>query len=156
LTATAEGDASLIATESLAPLIPGEYMLPGKDVIYSYLVTNEGVGSVSHGSIVLIAAVPPETTFFLGDHNGPWPSADVIGFDETATTLTINSNMDAQFSDSSTKPTDLMGCAHTPVSGYDRNVKFICLNPKGFMAGGQPNPNFVLNFRAQINWVASI
>jgi len=118
---------SLTASETLSPLIAGDYMLPGKDVIYSYLVTNEGVGSVSTDSIVLITAVPAQTTFFMGDHDGPGPSADVIGFEETATTLTFDPNTDAQFSNASTKPSTLAGCTYTPAAGYDPNVTFICL-----------------------------
>ena len=150
LTATADGDASLTASETLSPLIAGDYMLPGKDVIYSYLVTNEGVGSVSTDSIVLITAVPAQTTFFMGDHDGPGPSADVIGFEETATTLTFDPNTDAQFSNASTKPSTLAGCTYTPAAGYDPNVTFICLNPKGAMAGGTPAPHFSISFRTRI------
>ena len=150
LTATADGDASLTASETVSPLIAGDYMLPGKDVIYSYLVANEGVGSVSADTIVLITAVPAQTTFFFGDHDGPGPSADVIGFEETATTLTFDPNTDAQFSNAATKPSTLAGCTYTPAAGYDPNVTFICLNPKGAMAGGDPAPHFSISFRTRI------
>jgi hypothetical protein len=95
-------------------------------------------------------ALPDKIIFFNGDHDGSGPSTDVIGFSETASMLTFSSASDAKFSDSGTKPETLSECTYLPNSGYDSNVKHICLNPKHAMASGGPDPNFIISFRARI------
>ena len=142
--------ASLTVIKTVEPLNTGDYDLPGSDVIYSLAVTNEGDGAVDTDSIVLIDSVPSEIIFFYGDHDGSGPSTDIIGFEETGTSLSFNANTDALFDDGNTKPTNLSECDYMPVSGYDPNVKYVCFNPKGQMLGGDPNPNFEIRFRGKI------
>jgi uncharacterized repeat protein (TIGR01451 family) len=142
--------ASLTVAKTVAPLNAGDYDLPGSDVVYTFTVTNEGGGAVDTDSIVLIDSLPSEIIFYFGDHDGPGPSTDVVGFEESNTSLSFDPNADALFSDDPTKPSDLSECDYTPSAGYDPNVKYVCFNPKGAMLGGDPNPNFNIRFRARI------
>jgi len=123
--------ASLRVTKTLAPLNAGDYYLPGTDVIYTFAVTNEGNGAVDTDTVILIDSLPPEITFFNGDHDGPGPSTAVVGFEETGTSLSFDPNTDALFSDGAVKPANLSECDYIPAVGYDPNVKYVCFNPKG-------------------------
>lgn len=149
-TAVDADPASLTVAKTVAPLNAGDYDLPGSDVVYTFAVTNEGDGAVDTDSIILIDSLPPEIIFYYGDHDGPGPSTDVVGFEETSTSLSFDPNSDALFSNGTTKPSDLSECNYTPSAGYDPNVKYVCFNPKGRMLGGDPNPNFNIRFRARI------
>lgn len=142
--------ASLTVAKTVAPLNAGDYDLPGNDVVYTFVVTNEGVGAVDADSIIIIDSLPPEIIFYNGDHDGPGPSTDVVGFEESSTSLTFNPSTDAFFSNGTNKPADLSECDYTPTAGYDPNVKYVCFNPKGTMQGGDPNPVFNIRFRATI------
>ena len=66
--------------------------------------------------------------------------------------LTFTAGTDIKYSSSATAPTTFAGCTYSPVSAYDAAVKFVCLNPKGTMAGstGTP-PGFTLSIQAQVN-----
>ena len=150
MSATNTNSAALTVAKTVAPLTAGDYSLPGTDVIYTFSVTNEGGGAVDTDTILIIDFLPSELIFFNGDYDGPGPSNDVIGFSETATTLTFDPVTDAQYSNSVTKPANFAACNYSPMSGYDPNVNYICFNPKGAMQGGNPNPNFDIKFRARI------
>jgi len=65
--------------------------------------------------------------------------------------LTFTASTDIRYATGATAPTTFAGCTYTPTSAYDAAVKFICVNPKGTMAGstGTP-PNFTISFRAQM------
>jgi len=147
MSATNTNSAALTVAKTVAPLTAGDYSLPGTDVIYTFSVTNEGGGAVDTDTILIIDFLPSELIFFNGDYDGPGPSNDVIGFSETATTLTFDPVTDAQYSNSVTKPANFAACNYSPMSGYDPNVNYICFNPKGAMQGGNPNPNFDINQR---------
>lgn len=142
--------ASLSVAKTVSPLNAGDYAIPGTDVIYTFAVTNEGEGSVDTDSILLIDSLPPEIIFFNGDYDGPGPSSDIVGFEETDTSLSFDPSVDALFSNGTTKPSNLSECNYTPIAGYDPSVKYVCFNPKGQMLGGDPNPNFNIRFRARI------
>lgn len=143
--------ATLSVIQTVTNLNSGKYSTPGNDMVYTLSVVNEGNGSVTADSIVLIQVLPAEVRFFNGDHDGLGPSTAVIGFEETGTSLTFDPAVDALYSDAATKPSGLSECDYTPASGYDINVNFICLNPKGIMLGGDPDPSFNISFRVGIN-----
>jgi len=149
-TALDANPASLTVAKTVSSLTAGDYNIPGSDVIYTFSVTNEGQGAVDEDTIVIIDALPPEVTFFYGDYDGPGPSSNVVGFEETDTSLSFDPNSDALFSNDNVKPANLSECDYSPSAGYDSNVKFICFNPKGSMSGGTPSPNFNIHFRARI------
>ncbi len=148
--ATSSDPASLSVTKTVSNLVSGEFSIPGNDMIYTFTVVNQGAGSVTADTIVLIDEMPAEMSFFNGDYDGPGPSTAKIGFEESDTSLSFDPEVDALYSDGSAKPADLSECNYTPSAGYDSNVKFVCFNPKGEMLGGDPDPNFKISFRAKI------
>jgi len=109
-TAISSDPANLAVTKTVASLIPGEYAIPGNDMVYTFSVVNQGSGTVTTDSIVLIDELPAEIQFFNGDHDGPGPSTATIGFEETGTSLSFNPAADALYSDSTTKPADMSEC----------------------------------------------
>jgi len=149
-TAIDANPALLSVVKTVAPLNTGDYYIPSTDIIYTFAVTNEGDGAVDTDTVLLIDSLPPEIIFFNGDHDGPGPSTEVVGFEETGTSLSFDANTDALFSDGVAKPANLSECDYVPAAGYDPNIKYVCFNPKGQMLGGDSNPNFSIRFRARI------
>ncbi|MEM9738928.1 MAG: choice-of-anchor L domain-containing protein [Pseudomonadota bacterium] len=130
------------------PTNAGIFALPGSDVIYTITVSNTGGGVVDANSIDLIDAIPEEVELFFGAT--PEFGGQIIGWSETNTNLFFTEATDVAFSNSSTRPTDFASCTYTPNSGYDPAVTHICINPKGAMNFGDPDPEFSIRFRARI------
>jgi len=128
----------------------GLYGLPGNDVIYTITVTNEGTGGVDTDTMVLIDRMPAELSFYNGDIDDGGPEVNPVAFSETGSGLTLNYAADVAFSNFATDPANFAACGYVPAAGYDPNVTYICINPKGAMAAGNPDPNFSVQFRAQI------
>lgn len=130
------------------PAAAGLYALPGNDVIYTINVANTGAIATDSDSVVVIDRIPPEVTVFAG----PTPEfgGAVVGWSQTGTGLTFTPGTDLRWSDSVSAPAGFGACTYIPVAGYDSNIRFICLNPKGAMASGSPDPNFDVRFRARI------
>ncbi len=130
------------------------YALPGEDVIYTLSITNTGDGSVDTDTVVLIDRLPSEIEFFNGDIDlgGPntYSGNDPVGFVDSNSGLTFTYNSDVGYSNQAQRPADFASCSYTPITGYDANVTYICFNPKGQMAAGDPDPNFSVSFRARI------
>lgn len=135
------------------PLGEGLYALPGNDVIYTITITNVGDGPTDDDSIILIDALPTEVIFFNGDADGPGPETDPVIFTEIVAPTGLDPfdyAADVKFSDAGTKPADMSECGYDPISPLDTVITYICLNPKGAMQGGDPNPQFSMSFRARI------
>jgi len=119
-------------------------MIPGSIVQYSILVSNTGPTAVDSNSVLLIDSLPSQMR--VG-------TAATPTFTQGSPTsgLTFNATNDIRYSNAATAPTTYAGCTYTPTSAYDAAVRFICVNPKGTMAGstGTP-PNFTISFRAQM------
>ena len=119
-------------------------MIPGSIVQYSILVSNTGPTAVDNNTVLLIDSLP--TQMLVG-------TAATPTFTQGTPTsgLTFNATNDIRYSNAATAPTTYAGCTYTPTSAYDAAVRFICVNPKGTMAGstGTP-PNFTISFRAQM------
>lgn len=119
-------------------------MIPGSIVQYSILVSNTGPTAVDSNTVLLIDALPSQ--MLVG-------TAATPTFTQGSPTsgLTFNATNDIKYSNASTAPTTFAGCTYTPASAYDAAVKFVCVNPKGTMAGstGTP-PSFTISFRAQM------
>lgn len=119
-------------------------MIPGSIVLYSILVSNTGQTAVDNNSVLLIDSLPSQMR--VG-------TAATPTFTQGSPTsgLTFNATNDIRYSNSGTAPTTFAGCTYTPTMAYDPAVKFVCVNPKGTMAGstGTP-PNFTISFRAQM------
>ena len=119
-------------------------MIPGAIVQYSILVSNTGPTAVDNNSVLLIDALPSQMR--VGTAATPTFTQGT-----PTSALTFNATNDIRYSNAGSAPTTFAGCTYTPTAAYDAAVKFICVNPKGTMAGssGTP-PNFTISFRAQM------
>lgn len=134
------------------PAAEGLYAVPGNDVIYSIAVTNQGAGSADAGSLFFVDSMPGEISFYNGDIDDAGPQNDpVILTAQNGAGVTLAYPADVAFSSGTTRPTAFSQCSYTPAAGYDPNVNFVCLNPKGSFAAGDPDPQIEIKFRARIN-----
>ncbi len=151
-------NAELAGSKTIAVFDPtgsGEvYALPGEDVIYTLTIANTGDGPADTDTVILIDRMPEEVEFFNGDvdSGGPntYPGSDPVGFVDNGSGLTFTYSTDVRFSDQAQRPADFAACTYTPQAGYDAAVTYICFNPKGQMAAGDPDPDFSVSFRARI------
>ena len=147
---TGSAPTTLSAAKNVAvydPFNQGLYALPGNDVIYTITVENTGTGDVDSGSLVLIDAMPAEVTFFNGDIDDAGPELEPIAFQDTGGGLSFDPNADVGFSNAATHPGNFSSCTYTPIAGYDPDVTYICINPKGVMAG---QSTMSVSFRSRI------
>lgn len=141
-----------ISTIVFDPGSAGLFAVPGNDVITTMTVTNTGAGPVDSSSITLFGAVPGASSFRNDDIEDGGPETDPVSFTQSAGAgLSFTYATDVRYSDSGSEPADFASCVYTPSAGYDANVRFICVNPKGALAAGDPDPNFFVSFRTQIN-----
>ncbi len=119
--------------------------IPGALVRYAILVTNTGATAVDANSVLLIDALPSQ--MIVGTASTP-------SFTQGSPTsaLTFTAGTDIRYSNAGAAPTTYAACTYTPVAAYDPAVKFVCVNPKGTMAGssGTP-PSFTISLQAQMN-----
>ena len=118
--------------------------IPGAIVRYSIGVSNSGTLTVDNNSVLIIDRVPSQVE--VG-------SAATPTFTQGTPTsgLTFNAVNDIRYSNSATAPTTFAACTYTPSGPYDPAVRFVCINPKGVMAGstGTP-PNFTISINARL------
>jgi hypothetical protein len=119
-------------------------MIPGSIVQYSILVSNTGPSAVDNNTVLLIDSLPSQMR--VGTAATPTFTQGT-----PTSALTFNATNDIRYSNAASAPTTFAGCTYSPTTAYDAAVKFICVNPKGTMAGssGTP-PNFTISFRAQM------
>ncbi|MEO0884180.1 MAG: hypothetical protein AAFY34_15850 [Pseudomonadota bacterium] len=147
------GTAAISADKTVTvfdPAAEGLYATPQNDFLYTITVVNSGTGFVDLDTIFLVDDLPAEVEFFNGDADGPGPETGRVIFDETDTGLTFSDATDLGFSDSITQPVSMAECTYTPTAGYDPNVRFVCLAPKGALSPGSPDPEFSLTFRVRL------
>ena len=133
------------------PSSAGLYAIPGNDVRYTLSADNTGAGPIDTDTIVMIDEIPENVIFYNGDVDDAGSETQPVSFSQTSGAgLTFTYATDVAFSDSADKPVNFAACLYTPSSGYDINVTYICINPKGALAAGTPTPSFSVNFRAQI------
>lgn len=132
----------------------GLFAVPGNDVIYTITVRNPGPGTTDVDTLFLVDDLPPEVIFFNGDANGPTGAGDdPVIFTETVPGTGLDPFVfanDVRFSDAAVQPDDISECSYTPAAGFDPAVTFVCINPKGVLATGNPVPEFTLEFRTRI------
>ncbi len=134
------------------PLNEGLHNIPGNDVMYTISASNSGTGPTDSDSILVIDALPDQVTFYNGDIDGDGPETHPVAFSQTnSPSLSLTYATDVRYSNASTKPASFTACTYTPISGYDPNVNFICINPKGQFEAGAPSPTFSMQFRSRIN-----
>lgn len=156
ITVTPSPSISVLKSSSLFTPTAGSsgFMLPGEDVIYTIVVENSGAGTVDNDAVFIVDSFPEELDFFNGDIDtggtNNFTSTDPIVFQDNGSGLTFNYATDVAFSNQTTAPNIFSDCTYTPASGYDSNVTFICINPKGIFAAGSPVSSFSLFLRGQI------
>jgi len=118
--------------------------IPGAIVRYTIAVTNTGPTTVDSNSVVLIDSLP--AAIAVGTSATP-----VFTQGSPTSNLTFSATNDIRYSNAATAPTTFSGCTYTPVSAYDPAVHYICINPKGSMAGstGTP-PGFTISLQAKV------
>ena len=118
--------------------------IPGAVVSYSITVQNTGPSTVDSNSVFIVDALPAEIA--VGTAASP---TFTQGTPASGLTLTVGT--DVRYSNSATAPASFAACTYTPAAAYDPAVRFVCINPKGTMAGstGTP-PSFTVSFRSQI------
>lgn len=127
------------------------YSIPGSDILYTIDVANTGSKPVDPNSIVIIDALPDQTVFYNGDIDDGGPETGTILFTSAGSGLSFTEATDLAFSNASAKPSSFAACTYTPSAGYDVNVNYVCLNPKGTLnAGSLTLAQFSLSFRAQV------
>lgn len=119
--------------------------IPGAIVRYTFTVTNTGPSTVTNNSVWLIDTLPNQ--LWVGTASSP-----IFTQGSPTSGLTFTASTDIRYSNAATAPTSFAGCTYTPVAAYDPAVNFVCLNPKGTMAGstGTP-PGFTLSIQTQVN-----
>lgn len=118
--------------------------IPGAVVRYTIQISNSGASMVTNNSVFIFDALPPEIS--VGTAASPSFTQGT-----PSSGLTFNAANDIRYSNAGTAPANFAACTYTPTSAYDAAVRYVCLNPKGTMAGstGTP-PSFSLTFNAQI------
>ena len=118
--------------------------IPGAIVRYTFTVSNSGPTAVDNNTVWLIDTLP-------GQLNVGTAASPVFAQGTPTSGLTFSAATDIRYSNAATAPTTFAGCTYTPVAAYDPAVRFVCLNPKGVMAGstGTP-PSFTLSIQAQV------
>ncbi|MEL6323688.1 MAG: DUF11 domain-containing protein, partial [Pseudomonadota bacterium] len=153
------GAAALDAAKTNAVFDPGGlglYALPGNDVIYTITVSNSGQGATDTDTVVLIDVIPDEVDFWNGDIDSGGPDTftgtDPVGFTQAnGAALTLTYGTDVAFSTGPDAPADFSECsAVAPDNTYRTDLEFICINPKGALGFGDPDPSFSVSFRARI------
>lgn len=127
-----------------------QFAIPGSDVYYTLTVTNSGDGTVDTDTLFLVDPIPAEVELYNADIDGAGPATGAVYFTQSGAGLTFSLATDVGYSNSATKPASFAACAYTPIAGYDPNVRYLCLNPKGKMLAGDPDPTFSAQFRARI------
>ncbi|MBU7579208.1 MAG: right-handed parallel beta-helix repeat-containing protein, partial [Porphyrobacter sp.] len=149
--ATADGVAQLavvITSEVFDPPAGNPFAAPGNDVLLTTTITNGGTGSTDADSVFAVIAISPETSFF----NAVTPTmGGIVGFSAGAPSLTFNPATDLRFSNATAAPQSLAQCTYSPVTGYDPQVRYVCLNPKGTLPSGAGQGQMQVQLRLRIN-----
>lgn len=126
------------------------FAIPGNDAFYTLTVTNSGDGRSDAGTLFLADPIPAQVEFFNGDIDGAGPATGAVLFTQSAAGLTFSLATDVRYSNSAAAPASFAACTYTPSAGYDPNVRYLCLNPKGQMLAGNPDPTFSAQFRVRV------
>jgi parallel beta-helix repeat protein len=149
--ATALGTARLtvgITSQVFEPAPSNPFATPGNDMLLTATVTNVGTGSTDANSIFTVLTINAANAF----RNDATPAfGGIVGFTSGSAALTFNPATDLRFSNSATPPTSLAQCTYAPVTGYDPQVRHVCINPKGTLPNGAPAGQFTVQLRARIN-----
>ena len=117
--------------------------IPGSIVRYTLEVRNSGPASVDNNSMFIVDTLPLQIS--VGTAANP-----VFTQGSPTSGLTFGTN-DIRYSSSATRPASFAACTYAPVAAYDPAVKYVCLRPRGTMAGSTGVPtSFTISLQAQI------
>jgi uncharacterized repeat protein (TIGR01451 family) len=118
--------------------------IPGSIVRYTLEVRNSGPASVDNNSMLIVDTLPLQIS--VGTAANP-----LFTQGSPTSGLTFSSASDIRYSSSATRPASFAACTYTPVASYDPAVKYVCLRPRGTMAGSTGVPtSFTISIQAQI------
>lgn len=124
--------------------------VPQNDMLITVTVSNDIGLSTTADTIVIIVDVPSDLVFYNGDIDDAGPQTNPVSYDgSNAPGLTFTYGTDVRFSDAAVKPA-FADCDYIPPAGYDPAVRFICINPKGTLPAGDPEPSFYMQMRQRI------
>lgn len=134
------------------PLSSDPFSVPGNHVVYTIVVDKPvRSGTINSGTIFVVDSLPTAISFYKGDVDDGGPQVDPVGFSQSSGGLTFNYATDIAFSSAISTPISFAECTYAPTSGYDVNVRHICINPKGTMPATVSLQSFTLSFRTRIN-----
>lgn len=118
--------------------------IPGAIVRYAFTVSNSGPAAADNNSVWLIDTLPTELA--VGTAANP-----VFIQGTPGSGLSFSAASDIRYSNAVSPPASFAACTYSPAAAYDPAVRYICLNPKGVMAGssGTP-PSFTVSVEAQV------
>ncbi len=132
------------------PANEGLFAVPGEDIAYTLTVTNSGTGAVDASTLFLVDPLPDDVIFYNGDFDPSDGVSDSVRFTSNGSNLRFDFARDVGFSTGPAAPTSMAGCNATPASALDPSIRFVCLNPKGAMLSGDPDPTATFEFRVRI------
>jgi uncharacterized repeat protein (TIGR01451 family) len=129
----------------------GTFAVPGQQMVYTIQVSNPSI-QVSRDTVLIVDNLPTTLEFYNGDFDPAAAGSGPIKFTDGSTPsgLSCCNGADIAYSD------DAAGTAnpafdYSPQAGFDPNVRFIRINPKGIMAAENgATPSFTINFRGRI------
>lgn len=118
--------------------------IPGASVIYTIAVHNSGPSPVDSDSVFIVDLLPAQIMVGAGSSPSFTQGSPSSG-------LTFNPALDVRYSDATSPPASFAACTYVPVIAFDPAIRYICINPKGTLAGstGVP-PGFAISFQSQI------
>lgn len=139
---------------AISPVSVSPYAIPGSDVIYTISAENSGSRDADADTIFIADRLPDDVIFYNGDIDGPGgPETAAVAFSSSGSGLSFNpaSSLDLKYSDGAAQPADMGDCNYTPSLGYDPDVSFVCINPKGeFEDGSFTGSSFSFSFRVAV------
>ena len=104
----------------------------------------------------MVDSLPSEVEFWNGDIDeggaDNFVTFSSIGFEQTVGTgIIFNPATDLAFSTAAARPTSFDQCSFEALDGLFRpDILHVCLNPKGALPNGTPDPEIKFSFRARI------
>ncbi len=116
----------------------GDFAIPGNEQIYKLSVEHDAGDAFDTDSLFLVDSLPSNLTFYNGDLDGAsGPFTDPVGFTNSGSGLTFNPASGLRYSDAASPPAVPADCTYTPTSGYDPNVRHICVEFGGDLLAGK-------------------
>ena len=128
------------------------FMTPGSDVIYNIVVSNSGDQEVDPDTILIVDTWPTDLEFHFGDLDAgggsQFQGSDAVAWEDNASGLDFDFDRDVAFSNQVSPPTSFGQCTYQPTNGYDPDVRYICITPKGALL---PSGAAQFSIRGRIN-----